>query len=197
MSKTPNALAFRCLKRCLKRQSHAFRRFKRRFRHRNTVSKNLRSRLGGAGRAPAPERGGALLADGLLVRRQWWRRSDGRGWIPASIRDLGCRVAPTPGRGWRRPAVHGRDTQWGPTDGVPSVAVRGLLAARPGSGPLNETLSETWIFPAPPCAASLGERSMSSGASPTMVQAAASPTQVRGGQAARGRPRGLGIGVSE
>ena len=34
--KTP--LAFRCFKRCLKRQTQAFRRFKHRFRYRNTVS---------------------------------------------------------------------------------------------------------------------------------------------------------------
>ena len=45
MSKTPNPLAFRCLKRCLKRKNQAFRRFKHRFRHRNTVSNAVQHRF--------------------------------------------------------------------------------------------------------------------------------------------------------
>ena len=45
MSKTPIPSAFRCLKRCLKRQNQAFRRFKRRFRNRNTVSTAVQHRF--------------------------------------------------------------------------------------------------------------------------------------------------------
>ena len=43
--KKANPMAFRCLKRCLKRQNQAFRCFTRRFRHRNTVSNAVQHRF--------------------------------------------------------------------------------------------------------------------------------------------------------
>ena len=60
MSKTQNPPAFRCLKRCLKRQSHAFRRFKQRFRHRNAVANTAPCRFRQRRRGvPSPARGPA------------------------------------------------------------------------------------------------------------------------------------------
>ena len=70
MSKTPNPLAFRCFKRCLTCQNQAFRRCKRRFRHRSIVSNAVQHRAQSSSTRrcerepqPVPLAGGLRLQD--------------------------------------------------------------------------------------------------------------------------------------
>ena len=85
MSKTPNPTAFRCVKRCLKRQNQAFRCFKPNFRHRNTLSNavqqrfrqlwSLAPRVAGCAGPTAGSRGWRRRG---RPRRRWRRRDQQR-----------------------------------------------------------------------------------------------------------------------
>ena len=109
MSKTPNPLAFRCLKRCLNRQNQAFRRSKHHFRRRNTVSNAVQHRFrqlwlsplaalrrdsekGRSGRGPAASAVAAYAAAGLRLARRADLGGAGLHNRGSSMRRTGCKT---------------------------------------------------------------------------------------------------------